>query len=82
MLVEPEEPPRVVADGLRFPNGMVITPNGPTLIVAERMGPVLQAYDIRPTGDRAHCGPWATAARTKAGGSKCSRSRSPAPGRP
>ena len=37
---------RVVADDLDFPNGMVITPDGTTLIVAESVGRRLTAYDI------------------------------------
>ncbi len=39
---------RVVADGLHFPNGSVITPDGRTLIVAETFGAVLTAFDIDP----------------------------------
>jgi sugar lactone lactonase YvrE len=40
----------VVAEGLQFPNGMVITPDGRTLIVAETAGHRLSAFDIRPDG--------------------------------
>jgi sugar lactone lactonase YvrE len=40
----------VVADGLSFPNGMVITPDGKTLIVAETMGHRLTAFDILADG--------------------------------
>ena len=40
----------VVADGLDFPNGMVITPDRATLIVAESVGRRLTAYTIRPDG--------------------------------
>lgn len=36
----------VVAEDLDFPNGMVITPDGRTLIVAESIGRRLTAYDI------------------------------------
>jgi sugar lactone lactonase YvrE len=39
-----------VADGLFFPNGMVITPNGRTLIVAETFGSRLMAFTIEPGG--------------------------------
>ncbi len=35
LLVTRDNNPGVVADGLAFPNGMVITPDGQTLIVAE-----------------------------------------------
>jgi sugar lactone lactonase YvrE len=49
-LVEPDGTVRRVADGLRFPNGMVITPDGGTLIVAESMAGCLTAFDIAPDG--------------------------------
>ena len=39
-----------VADGLYFPNGMVITPDGRTLIVAETFGARLVAFTIEPGG--------------------------------
>jgi len=48
--VEPDGRARVVADGLHFPNGMVITPDGRTLIVAETMGHRLTAFDVRVDG--------------------------------
>jgi sugar lactone lactonase YvrE len=41
---------RVVAEGLSFPNGIVITPDGKTLIVAETMGHRLTAFDIGADG--------------------------------
>jgi sugar lactone lactonase YvrE len=41
---------RVVAEGLSFPNGMAITPDGRTLIVAETMGHRLTAFDILADG--------------------------------
>jgi len=48
--VEPDGRANVVAEGLCFPNGMVITPDGRTLIVAETMGHRLTAFDIRRDG--------------------------------
>ncbi len=39
VLVTAEGSARVVAEGLAFPNGMVITPDGQTLIVAESRRP-------------------------------------------
>jgi sugar lactone lactonase YvrE len=39
---------RQVAEGLAFPNGMAITPDGRTLIVAESYAEQLTAYDIAP----------------------------------
>ena len=51
--VEPDGRARIVADGLHFPNGMVITPDGRTLIVGETMGHRLTAFDIRADGSLA-----------------------------
>jgi len=44
--VEPDGTARVVADGLGFPNGMVLTPDGGTLIVAESLMNRLSAFDV------------------------------------
>jgi sugar lactone lactonase YvrE len=52
--VEPDGRATVVADGLHFPNGMEVTPDGQTLIVAETMGHRLSAYDIRADGSLAN----------------------------
>ena len=41
---------RVVADGLLFPNGSVVTPDGGTLIVAETFAGRLSAFDIADDG--------------------------------
>jgi sugar lactone lactonase YvrE len=40
----------VAADGLQFPNGMVITEDGKTLVVAESFGAQLSAYTIAADG--------------------------------
>ncbi len=40
----------VVADDLVFPNGMVLTPDGRTLIVAETFGARLTAFDVAEDG--------------------------------
>ncbi|RAV10305.1 SMP-30/gluconolactonase/LRE family protein [Mycolicibacterium sp. GF69] len=48
--VDPDGTATVVADGLDFPNGMVITPEGATLIVAESTGRRLTAYSIATDG--------------------------------
>jgi len=50
ILVTPEGDARVVAEGLNFPNGMVTTPDGRRLIVAETIGRCLTAFDIAPDG--------------------------------
>lgn len=44
--VEPDGSAHVVADGLGFPNGMVLTPDGRTLIVAETLRNRLSAFDV------------------------------------
>ena len=41
---------REAADGLEFPNGTVITPDGRTLIVAETRGRRLTAFDVADDG--------------------------------
>jgi sugar lactone lactonase YvrE len=50
LCVEPNGRVRQVADDLHFPNGMVITPDGKTLIVGETLGARLTAFDIQPDG--------------------------------
>jgi sugar lactone lactonase YvrE len=50
VLVEPGEVPRIVADGLSFPNGCVVTPDGGTLILAETVALRLTAFDVEPDG--------------------------------
>lgn len=49
-LVTPAGAVRQVADGLAFPNGMVVTPDNQTLIVAESWAEQLTAYDIAHDG--------------------------------
>lgn len=48
--VDPDGSVTVVADGLDFPNGMVITQDRSALIVAESLGRRLTAYDIAEDG--------------------------------
>jgi sugar lactone lactonase YvrE len=52
--IQPDGRAAVVADGLHFPNGMVITPDGRTLIVAECMGHRLTAFEVGADGTLAH----------------------------
>jgi len=52
--VQPDGGATVVAEGLHFPNGIVITPDGRTLIVAECMGHRLTAFDIGSDGTLAN----------------------------
>src|SRR5215475_3993166 len=49
-LVTPQGSARQVADGLAFPNGMLVTPDNATLIVAESYARKLTAFDIREDG--------------------------------
>ena len=50
VLVNPDGSARVVADGLDFPNGTVITADGQTLIVGESMGHRLTAFNVADDG--------------------------------
>ncbi len=50
----------VAADELMFPNGMVITPNDKTLVVAESFAAQLTAFDIQDDGSLDNRRVWAT----------------------
>jgi sugar lactone lactonase YvrE len=50
-LVSPDGGARVVADNLAFPNGMVVTSDGSTLIASETFAGRLVAFTITPGGD-------------------------------
>jgi len=58
-LVTPDGQASVVADRLFFPNGMVITPDGGTLIVGETLGHRLTAFDIQADGSLSNRRVWA-----------------------
>jgi sugar lactone lactonase YvrE len=58
-LVTPSGRVRQVADGVAFPNGMVVTPDDSTLIVAESYGERLTAFDIGPDGGLTNRRVWA-----------------------
>jgi sugar lactone lactonase YvrE len=49
-LVAPDGSARQVADGVAFPNGMAVTPDNSTLIVAESYASRLTAFDIADDG--------------------------------
>lgn len=53
------ELPRQVADGIAFPNGMLVTPDNSTLIVAESHGKRLTAFDIAADGSLSNRRLWA-----------------------
>jgi sugar lactone lactonase YvrE len=59
VLVTPDGLARRVAEGLLFPNGTAITPDGKTLIVAETFGHRLTAFDLEPDGALSHRRVWA-----------------------
>jgi sugar lactone lactonase YvrE len=58
-LVTPAGSARLVADGLAFPNGMVVTPDNSTLILAESYGSKLTAFDIDADGGLSNRRVWA-----------------------
>ena len=59
VLVRPDGDASVVADGLQFPNGTVITPDGKTLIVGESWGQRLTAFDIESDATLSNQRVWA-----------------------
>jgi sugar lactone lactonase YvrE len=58
-LVTPDGSVRQVADGIAFPNGMVVTPDNSTLIVAESFAGRLTAFDIAADGGLENRRVWA-----------------------
>jgi sugar lactone lactonase YvrE len=58
-LVTPDGSARAVADGLAFPNGMLIVPDERTLIVAESYAKRLAAFDIDADGGLSNGRVWA-----------------------
>ncbi len=58
-LVTPDGSVRPVADGLEFPNGMLVMGDGTTLVVAESYAKRLTAFDIDPDGGLSNRRAWA-----------------------
>lgn len=58
-LVTPDGGVRQVADGIAFPNGMVVTPDNRTLIIAESIAARLTAFDIGDDGSLTNRRTWA-----------------------
>ncbi len=58
-LLTPDGSARQVADGIAFPNGMAVTPDNSTLIVAESYGNKLTAFDIAGEGGLSDGRVWA-----------------------
>jgi sugar lactone lactonase YvrE len=59
VVVTPDGKTRQVADGLAFPNGMAVTPDNTTLLVAESYGERLTAFDISADGGLTNRRTWA-----------------------
>jgi sugar lactone lactonase YvrE len=57
--VDPDGSVTTAADGLSFPNGLVVTPDGSMLIVAESWAHRLTAFDLLPDGSLANRRVWA-----------------------
>jgi sugar lactone lactonase YvrE len=58
-LVTPDGSARQVAGGIAFPNGMAVTPDNKTLIVAESYGKKLTAFDIAADSSLSNRRVWA-----------------------
>jgi sugar lactone lactonase YvrE len=58
-LVTPDGEARRVADDISFPNGMVVTPDNSTLIIAESFARRLTAFDIAGDGTLSNRRTWA-----------------------
>jgi len=59
VMVAPDGVARIVAEEMMFPNGMVITPDGKTLIAGETFGARLTAFDIGADGSLTNRRVWA-----------------------
>lgn len=57
--VDPDGSVRPVSEGLRMANGLVVTADGRTLIVAESTGKDLVAFDLAPDGSLSNQRVWA-----------------------
>ena len=57
--ISPSGAVSVAAEGLSFPNGPVITPDGKTLIIGETLGGVLTSFDIGASGTLSNRRAWA-----------------------
>src|SRR5215216_5442697 len=58
-LLTPDGSARLVADGIAFPNGMAVTPDNSTLIVAESYANRLTAFEIAAGGELSDRRVWA-----------------------
>lgn len=58
-MVTPDGSARQVAEGIAFPNGMVVAPDNSTSILAESCGNKLTAFDIAAEGSLSNQRAWA-----------------------
>lgn len=58
-MVTPDGSAQTVADGLAFPNGMLVMPDGQTLVVAESYAKRLTAFEIAADGSLSNRRVWA-----------------------
>jgi sugar lactone lactonase YvrE len=58
-LITPDGSVRQVADGIAFANGMVVTPDNSTLVIAESFAGALTAFDIGADGSLSNRRVWA-----------------------
>jgi len=58
-LIAPDGSTHEVADGIAFPNGMAVTPDNSTLMIAESHGKKLSAFDIARNGTLSNRRVWA-----------------------
>jgi sugar lactone lactonase YvrE len=66
--IDPDGTVTVVADGLHFPNGSVITPDGGTLVVGETLGNRYTAFDLARDGSLSNRRVWAQLGPEVSGG--------------
>src|SRR5206468_612051 len=59
LLVEADGGARVAADGLVFPNGMALSADGRTLLVAETYASRISAFDVAGDGSLSNRRVWA-----------------------
>jgi sugar lactone lactonase YvrE len=58
-LITPDGTARQVADGIQFPNGMVVTPDNSTLVISESFAGRLTAFDVAEDGTLSNRRSWA-----------------------
>ena len=58
--IDPDGSAQVAAEGMSFPNGTVITPDGGTMIIAETLAGQLTAFDVSEGGQLSRRRVWAS----------------------